>query len=187
MAEKIKDLGLEFDFSNPENCSSFINYYEELARHIGNFDKVEEGVLDTFHNFFRLGYYNPNSDVYIAMGDIYPNIDQVVDAIHRSGGKAFLAHPFEYRFPKLDYVLNTMYDNTELDGIECYYANFSSQQTDYLLDFARQKNLLVSGGTDFHGSRRPQISMGVGRGNLNISNDILDNWLDKNPVEKMTI
>lgn len=47
--------------------------------------------------------------------------------------------------------------------------------TDILVNYARKNNLYISGGSDYHGKPKPDIAVGVGRGNLNISKDIL-NW-----------
>ena len=35
-------------------------------------------------------------------------------------------------------------------------------------------DMVVSGGSDFHGDNRPGVSLGVGRGNLNVSDNVLE-------------
>ena len=45
----------------------------------------------------------------------------------------------------------------------------------YVRRLARTEGILISGGSDFHGSNKPAISLGTGRGNLKISYDILTN------------
>ena len=42
---------------------------------------------------------------------------------------------------------------------------------------ARKNNLYISGGSDYHGSPKPDIEVGVGRGNLNISKEIIEEWI----------
>jgi hypothetical protein len=39
---------------------------------------------------------------------------------------------------------------------------------------ADRLGLLKSGGSDFHGTNKPDIKLGVGRGNLDIPNELLD-------------
>jgi hypothetical protein len=71
-----------------------------------------------------------------------------------------------------------------LDGFEAY----SSGQDDYprqqLLSFARDNNMVISGGSDFHGTLIPAIDLGSGRGDLNIPDqvywDLLNYWKEKN-------
>ncbi|HPY89137.1 MAG TPA: PHP domain-containing protein [Lentisphaeria bacterium] len=52
-----------------------------------------------------------------------------------------------------------------LDGIEAYYTDHTGTQTQAVLDIARENGLLVSGGSDFHGTNLPDIALGRGRGN----------------------
>ena len=73
-------------------------------------------------------------------------------------------------------IIDEIYNETKLDGIECYYTTFSKKQTEKLLDFARRKNLLISGGSDYHGLNKKQHDLGIGRGNLKINKDNISNW-----------
>ena len=47
----------------------------------------------------------------------------------------------------------------DLDGIECYYSLIPRDQEQKWLDMAKEHNLLISGGSDFHGSVKPRVSM----------------------------
>ena len=40
-------------------------------------------------------------------------------------------------------------------------------------------NLYTSGGTDFHGTNKPDIELGIGQGNLNIEKKVIENWITK--------
>ena len=65
-----------------------------------------------------------------------------------------------------------------LDGLECHYPMFSAQQVELTLQFAEERSLLVSGGSDFHGSAHPQVKMGTGiEGNLAIPYDVYSRLL----------
>ena len=48
-----------------------------------------------------------------------------------------------------------------------------------MIDSTKKYNLYISGGTDFHGIPKPDIKMGNGRGNLQISKEVILNWVDK--------
>ena len=53
-----------------------------------------------------------------------------------------------------------------LDAIETMYPMFDSEQTALARRLAEEFSLLQSGGSDFHGDTKPDISLGIGRGNL---------------------
>ena len=58
-----------------------------------------------------------------------------------------------------------------LIGMECYYSTNNEKQTADSLRIADEFGLLYSGGSDFHGTRKPDIELGVGKGNLRIPYD----------------
>ena len=176
MKKIIESHDLTFDFKDKKHCESFKAYYNELRSHKKNFDKVQNGILDSFKYFLRKGCANPNSDFFVNKSNFYLKFEDIIDIIHRAGGKAFLAHPYIYRFPDTIKKLNKIFNNTKLDGIECYYHSFDKEQTKNLIHFAKEKNLLISGGSDYHGDLRPECKLGVGQGDMDISKDIIKNW-----------
>ena len=105
-----------------------------------------------------------------------PIYEEVIDIIHKAGGKAFLAHPFEYKFKDTIGFINDLRKEKELDGIECFHPSANQEQRNILVDYAKRNNLYISGGSDYHGSPKPDIEIGIGRGDLSISKEIL-NWL----------
>lgn len=59
-----------------------------------------------------------------------------------------------------------------LAAIECFYSTFSPEQTAAALKNAARFGLLPSGGSDFHGENKPDISLGRGTGNLNVPDEV---------------
>ncbi|MCD8141834.1 MAG: hypothetical protein LUD83_00925, partial [Clostridiales bacterium] len=55
-----------------------------------------------------------------------------------------------------------------LVGMEVYYSTYTDEQTDSARELAQRYGLKASGGSDFHGAPKPDIQIGIGRGNLNI-------------------
>jgi 3',5'-nucleoside bisphosphate phosphatase len=96
-----------------------------------------------------------------------------VDAVHmirESGGIAVLAHPkfvALHEGETLDDIVRTLVD-AGLQGIECHYSLHSPEETAQYLDLAKRFDLIVTGGTDFHGSVKSEIDMGCGLGDLRI-------------------
>ena len=126
--------------------------------------------------FFRKGLANPESIYFVNRIEFRPKYKEVIDIIHKAGGKAFLAHPFEYKFKDTIGFINDLRKEEELDGIECFHPSANQEQRKILVEYAKNNNLYISGGSDYHGSPKPDIEIGVGRGDLNISKEIL-NWL----------
>ena len=181
LLDRIKELGLEFHLERVRD-KKFTNeffergIYEELVKYENNKEKLKEDVWASFSNFYRKGLTNPKSKLFINHAEFKPSIKEIVNLIHKNGGIAFLAHPYQYKFTDTEKFLDKIYDEVALDGIECFYTTFSEEQTNYLLDFAKKKNLLISGGSDYHGTNKENHNLGVGRGNLKISKDIINNY-----------
>ncbi len=92
---------------------------------------------------------------------------EAIQLITASGGIAVLAHPALY-VSMTDKDIMTLIE-AGLQGIECYYPEFTLEETTRFLAIAKQFNLIVTGGTDFHGGGvHPEISLGVGKGNFSI-------------------
>ena len=132
-------------------------------------------------SFSRQEVYNPNSPLHVDELSLYPDLQTAIGMVHSSGGLAFLAHTFEYS-KAIPEALDNIIDYG-LDGIECYYSTFTKEQTDYLVNICKQRNLFMSGGSDFHGIVKPKISLGIGQGNLCIPESVVSNWIDKDRIK----
>ena len=181
LLDRIKELGLEFHIERVRD-KKFTNeffergIYEELVKYENNKEKLKEDVWASFSNFYRKGLTNPKSKLFINHVEFKPSIKEIVNLIHKNGGIVFLAHPYQYKFTDTEKFLDKIYDEVALDGIECFYTTFSEKQTNYLVNFAKERNLLISGGSDYHGTNKENHNLGVGRGNLKISKDIITNY-----------
>lgn len=177
----INDLGLIFDLENTkknknENESFEHAIYEELISYSENKEILKEDVWESFSDFFRKGLTNLNSKLFINSAEFKPSLKEVLKVIHEADGKAFLAHPYQYKFGDTEEFIEKIYNENDLDGIECFYTTFNKEQTDYLVNFANKRNLLISGGSDYHGKNKQMHNLGKGKGNLSIDKKILNNW-----------
>ena len=64
-----------------------------------------------------------------------------------------------------------------LGGIEVYYPEHTTSQTEHFKALALRHSLKMTGGTDFHGALKPHIQMGVGQGNLFIPYSLYENLI----------
>lgn len=109
-------------------------------------------------------------------GDTRFTIEESVSAIIKSGGIPVWAHPLggegETHLSKEEFLpkLRTMI-KYGIKGLECYYSRYSLEESEFLVKCANENNLLISGGSDFHGKNKNKIELGM----LNNQNkEILD-------------
>ncbi len=93
---------------------------------------------------------------------------QAVQAITAAGGIPVLAHPGLLDIENESTLNQFMGKLKEIGirGIEVYYPEHSARQMKIYADLARRFDLLMTGGTDFHGKMMPDIKLGSGKGNL---------------------
>lgn len=94
-----------------------------------------------------------------------------------TGNQAFpaLAHPGLYRLGwEATEALIAYLAKLGMKGLEVYHSSHNSFQSGKLRTLARQYGLLPTGGSDFHGSNKPDISIGTGRGGLRLSDLLLE-------------
>jgi predicted metal-dependent phosphoesterase TrpH len=102
---------------------------------------------------------------------------RAIDVINGAGGLPVLAHPYlldlkrDIDIEKLMFVLKDM----GLKGIEVYYPEHPPEKTAYYTGLAKKHDLLMTGGTDFHGSLTPDIQMGTGRGEFFVPYSLYEN------------
>lgn len=152
-----------------------ISIYNELMRHKENY-KILGEFTESLSVFFRKGLANPKSKYFVNRIEFRPKYEEVIDIIHKSGGKAFLAHPFEYKFQNTISFIDELRKEKEIDGIECFHPSANQEQRNILVQYAKSHNLYISGGSDYHGDSKPDIKIGIGKGNLEVSKEILE-WI----------
>ena len=166
----------ELNWDRTKDWASIV-FYNEVKSHLENKSKVPPDLWEDFKNFKNNHYHIKGDPFYINMAKDYPKIEKIIDIIHQSGGKAFIAHIYQYK--EIDdkiLELKEIISKYSIDGIECYHSIFSNTESEKLLKFAKSHNLLISGGSDYHGLNKPDISLGRGKGNLEIPDEILIDW-----------
>lgn len=175
--------GLIYDEDKIEKNISLTDYitiyiYKELIRHKENYAILGE-FAESLNVFIRKGLMNPNSEYYTGSDNVpNPMYKDVIDVVHKAGGLAFLAHPFEYRFDDTISFIDELRKEKELDGIECFHPSADEDKIGILIEYANKHNLYISGGSDYHGSKKPDVEIGVGKGNLNIPKEFVEKWIN---------
>lgn len=100
--------------------------------------------------------------------------EECVELINRAGGKAFVAHLHLTRKPKDELrAFLVRLKEKGLCGIEGYYTEYTPEMQAEYQSLAKELGLEISGGTDFHGSFKPHISIGRGLGGMTIPYSVL--------------
>jgi len=106
--------------------------------------------------------------------------EQAIRIIRAAGGFPVLAHPALLNIEsdqKLDALLQNLV-KIGLAGIEVYYPGHSPRQIRQYMQLADRCGLLMTGGTDFHGTITPEIKMGSGKGKLFIPYSLYEKLRD---------
>lgn len=150
-------------------------FYRELIKHPENLSYFDEEL--TFKIFVRNHLFNSNSELFVDFSKSFPSLKKMVKMIHDAGGLVFVAHPFLYH---IDVVksLDDMFKNYDIDGVECFHSTFSDRQIDALIEFANEKNLYKSGGSDYHEPIKDNPNLKIGGGDLRISLALISPWVN---------
>jgi predicted metal-dependent phosphoesterase TrpH len=107
---------------------------------------LARGYVGTVREAFDR-YLGTGKPAYVSHDKLEPR--QACDLIRRAGGVAVLAHPGFQRDPEA--LIRELAGEGRLDGVECYYAEHTPEQTTGFLGLCRELDLVATGGSDFHG------------------------------------
>lgn len=152
MIEKLKKKG--FKISYEELLKSKTSPNQILGRpHLAAL-LLEKGHINTIQEAFER-YLGEGKSCYVETKCF--NVSDTIDLIHEVGGIAILAHPHLIKKKRLLKELL----RKPFDGMECYYARMFRHQIEEYLKIAQEKNWVVTGGSDFHGSIKPRLTLGA--------------------------
>jgi predicted metal-dependent phosphoesterase TrpH len=135
---------------------------------------IQKGYVRSFDEAFRryLGELAPSYVERYA-----PYVKAAIQRVVEAGGLPVLAHPIRLGFRDTEAEEKFIVElrDAGLRGIEVFHSDHGPREVERYAGIARKYNLAVSGGSDFHGEVKPQISLGTGYdGNLNIPRSVLD-------------
>ncbi|WP_462324780.1 PHP domain-containing protein [Desulfoplanes sp.] len=125
---------------------------------------MQKGIVSSIQQAFDQ-YLGSTGSAYIPKDKLTP--EMAIRALNKEQATIVLAHPYS-----LDLSGDAEAAEIErlgklgIDGLEAYYSLHSPSQTKKYLDLCKRFELLPSTSSDFHGSVKPDIELGVGRGNL---------------------
>ncbi len=119
---------------------------------------VEQGYAKSIKDAFNR-YIGQGAPAYVRKDNMPTG--RAIAAIHAAGGLAVLAHPVQLRCDddeELAAVIGRLIDQG-LDGMEVYHCDHDAALVEQYTQFAKRHDLLMTGGSDFHGTRKP-IALG---------------------------
>lgn len=108
---------------------------------------------------------NEAFDTYIAEGKPCfvqkkcQSIYEGIEAIHQCHGYAVLAHPWLYTKDHMEAYLQDALASS-LDGLECIHSRHTLLQQEELIAIALKYHKMITGGSDYHGSVKKDVSLG---------------------------
>lgn len=132
---------------------------------------LENGYVKSRQDAFAR-YLGDHTKYFVPREKVTPA--QAVELIVKAGGVPILAHPPLYHMgnDRLDALVSFLKADG-LMGIEVFYSTYSNQDVRDMQRLADKYELLVSGGSDFHGANKPWLDLGCGYGRLFVPEEAL--------------
>jgi predicted metal-dependent phosphoesterase TrpH len=154
IALKLKEMGIDIEFDKLKRSITA----DSLGRNHIAVAMVEKGFVSNTQAAFDL-YLAKGKPAYVQRFQLSP--EEAVQTLKTVGSQPILAHP---SLLKIDHdTLESLVGRLKaagLEGIEAYTPYATSEDIAIALSIAKKYSLFVSGGSDFHGSSKPNHRLG---------------------------
>lgn len=186
VSSKLKDLGYKINVEDLDKIETVTKAH--IANDVISNPQNEEILLNNFKHIPNKGEFietimNEGCPAYVKKETISPK--EASNLIKKAGGKVILAHPVAYKYEdnltKED-ILNLIKE-MNADGIESYYIyidryNNKIDEIDIWNSFAKENNLLITIGSDFHNKDSIHPEIGFKNMDLNIDENVINYILE---------
>jgi predicted metal-dependent phosphoesterase TrpH len=155
--------------------------YEEVE------EEAEVGVIGRPHFagvLERKGYVQSKGqafDEYLATGrPAYRprqrvRAEEVIELARASGAVTSVAHPHTLADNRDDFIhLFPRFTDLGVDGVECHYVEYHPDMRASTARRAKENGLIPTGGSDYHERYKLGIEVGIGRGNLDVPDEVVE-------------
>ena len=171
LVNKLCDLGYKIDFATikSKNLEGHVNrahIADELFRqgYVSSIPEAFDKLLDE-----KCGLYIPPRRFELA---------RAIKFLRSIKAVPILAHPLkEIGYDQLRAMLPELKE-AGLVGMETMHSSYSEEKIAVSKEIAKEFDLLESGGSDYHGSIKPGVKLGVGKGNLDIPISVYNRLLE---------
>lgn len=167
MAERLTALGISF---SPDEAGVFARGSIISRVHFAQ-ALVARGEVSGPEEAFRR-FLGDDAPAYVPFEDLSPG--EAAGWVRDAGGVAVAAHPGRFAgrgFRWDEAVLDLKAQGVQ--GIEAYYGDYGPSEQAYFLELASRRGMIPCGGSDYHGSYKPGIALGTGRGSLRIPDSVI--------------
>ncbi len=188
LVDKLHEVVAERDNRNRKMCENLHNAgfpitYDELTErfegdlvitraHFARF-LLEKGAIPSIDSAFKK-ILADNGPYFVPRRYLSPK--EGIELIKNAGGVPVLAHPLLYKLSVTE-IHNMITELKEygLKGIEAMYSRNQGTDEAFVRKLAKDFDLFITGGSDFHGTNKPDIELGRGLGNLRVPVMLLEN------------
>ena len=107
-------------------------------------------------------------------------LEESIKCIREAGGVPILAHPIELKLENKDEYRKMFQALKEkgILGVEAFTSRHLIEQNQFFFELAKEMDFLVTGGSDFHGTNKPDVELGMFGWNLDKKiNEIINEML----------
>lgn len=153
--EEVRNLAGDASIGRPHICRILMN----------------KGIVSSVQEAFDR-YLGPGGKAYVPKEKFNP--EKAISILKDEQATVILAHPFSLNLQH-DELRKELYrlKDMGLDGMEVFYPEHTPEQSRFYSSLCAELDLLPSGGSDFHGSVKPHIKLGKGRGKLKLPYSLL--------------
>jgi hypothetical protein len=140
---------------------------------------MRKGVVGSVQEAFDR-YLARGRPGYVSKARLAPRT--VAELARGSGGVAVLAHPLSLQLGELELTSAVAeLADAGFSGLEARYGRYSPEERAGLTDVAGRHGLVVTGGSDYHGTFKPDLSVGTGRGDLSVPDTTVAALAERRP------
>ncbi|MGM0548388.1 MAG: PHP domain-containing protein [Bacillota bacterium] len=155
MIEKLSQMGYPLEFEDVKKFATGVSLGRpHLARAM-----VEKGYIDEIGDAFTQELIAGGGKAYAEKKNVLPA--EAIEVILNAGGIPVIAHPYVINHgPALEQAEIARLKEVGLKGIEVYQTKHDQKTTEHYKKIANELDLLITGGSDYHGENSPGILPG---------------------------
>lgn len=177
LVERLRSMGVEIELAQVEALGRTLTGRPHFARYL-----IDKGYASSHEDAFRR-FLGESAPAYVRRDS--PHTAMGIQQIESAGGLPVLAHPVRLgiRDPQQEEAFIAELRDAGLGGIEVYHSDHRPPDVERYAALAKKFGLAVTGGSDFHGSAKPNVQLGTGvNGNLKVPRKVLDDLKKKTVV-----
>ena len=172
MCKALADAGIEIGYQE------LLDAFPDAVITRAHYAKLmlQKGYIKSINEAFER-YVGDHCPYYVPREKVTPQ--DAIRLIKKAGGIPIFAHPILCRLSdsRLENLVAEL-KSCGLMGIEAVYSTYIPSEERQIRALAAKYDLLLSGGSDFHGSNKPKIDLGVGYGKLCVPDEFYDKMLE---------